>query len=331
MGAVQAIVDLPDAAINGSKQRRTDWHAQLKGTFDRLRSTIARTHPMLNDEHARTLWSSRSGRSIAEQGSKAIAACRKLKKSFRVLAAMQTTGNPTEADLMRCATGLYNDAIKVSHVYDVIRNETYNVGKSFTYPLTFSWLNNKSSELDTVPDVGESKTNSSPIPGNAIAAKGAASGGSTSQSAIDLISSEGKPDVQSPAERRGGKGSKAAKLDRKMQVEANAQESVISKAFAVFTETFKHANMASVEAGEERAKREHDLAERNYSLRKSAAEVEAVKVLFNDDSEESKMFKKTMQRRRLRALMDEEEELRNQRSKKSRYESQGDNGEPSME
>jgi hypothetical protein len=43
------------------------------------------------------------------------------------------TGNPSEDDLMRVAVGLLNKAVRISDMYDVIKNKAYNVGKQFVF------------------------------------------------------------------------------------------------------------------------------------------------------------------------------------------------------
>lgn len=94
-----------------------------------------------------------------------------------------------------------------------------------------------------------------------------------------------------------------------MQMEGRNEEVFTSKEFETFKETLKQANKAWMEVKESKPKREHYLVERNYSLRKCADEVEAVRVIFNDDSEERTIFKKAMKLRSLRASMNEEKEL----------------------
>ncbi|KAI0558790.1 hypothetical protein FGB62_187g11 [Gracilaria domingensis] len=143
-----AIVNLPDASINGSKQKKADWHAQLKKEFDRLLPVLVKKNPELNNRQKIDVWRARLGRSVADQGQKGIALSRKLKGYLRIVEAQRVTGNPTDYDNMRCATGLLNNIIKTSHLYDVIRNLNYVIGKPFPFAKIFHWLNSDTSELD---------------------------------------------------------------------------------------------------------------------------------------------------------------------------------------
>jgi hypothetical protein len=43
------------------------------------------------------------------------------------------TSNPSEQDLMRVSVGLFNKAITLSDMYDVIKNKVYNIGKQFIF------------------------------------------------------------------------------------------------------------------------------------------------------------------------------------------------------
>lgn len=90
-----------------------------------------------------------------------------------------------------------------------------------------------------------------------------------------------------------------------------------TRMFQLAMRAFKEASMASTRASDRRAKLQTDLAERYLQMRKKADEVEALKVLFDDDSEESKQYKKILQRRRLRELMRaDEQEAREEREER---------------
>lgn len=131
---VVGTVKLPNPKINGSKQKRTDWHAQLKLELERHLPFLANEHISLKDEKAQELWKSRSGRSISNQAQKGLAICRKLKRFFRIVDSHQHTGNINDSGRLRCEVGLFNDTIKVSHFYDVLRNDNYPLRKPFVYP-----------------------------------------------------------------------------------------------------------------------------------------------------------------------------------------------------
>lgn len=55
LGCVMSMVKLPDANINGSKQYRNDWHAQLKLKYDKHFLVLANDHISLKDKNAKVL------------------------------------------------------------------------------------------------------------------------------------------------------------------------------------------------------------------------------------------------------------------------------------
>lgn len=55
--------------------------------------------------------------------------------------------------MLRCANSVSNDKIEPLHVYDVIRNPNYKIGKQFPYIITYRWLKLSTKELDKV--IGE--------------------------------------------------------------------------------------------------------------------------------------------------------------------------------
>lgn len=143
-----ANVNLPDAGINGSKQRRSIWYGHLKLEFTRLRIVLEKDNTDLNDEKTVELWNSRPGRNIAEQAQKGLAACTKLKAILRIIEHHRLTGNPSGSQKMRCTVGMFNGLIKASHFYDVMRSDNYPIARLFPYPATFHWLNTSTTELD---------------------------------------------------------------------------------------------------------------------------------------------------------------------------------------
>lgn len=50
---------------------------------------------------------------------------------------------------MACTIGIFNQTNTISHLYEVMRNPTYNVGKPFPNPKIFVWLYKFTKELNT--------------------------------------------------------------------------------------------------------------------------------------------------------------------------------------
>lgn len=51
LGAVNAIINLPDASINGERQKREDWHTQLKCEYDRIGARMSNCHQSLTTQN----------------------------------------------------------------------------------------------------------------------------------------------------------------------------------------------------------------------------------------------------------------------------------------
>lgn len=316
LGSVMATVNLPDAEINGSKQRKSVWHEQLRAEFTRLLPFLTAKHTELEDRQLIDLWNSRSGRSIAEQAQKGIALCRKLKGHLRVVEKHRITGNPSDADRMRCAVGLFNGVIKVSHLYDVIRNDKYVVGKPFPYPATFEWLNQSTNELDPVEMdsnltiEGTAENDCDGIDSNTKVEGPVQSG---AQVVADLDSQVAREEEDETRNRRmvsykRAKGVKAAKAEKRVKVERDVEEDGFKDAIYSLSDKFGEVSSATIAAANARHEESRAHAERDYQLKKDADELEAVRVLFNDDDDDSKMYRNALKRKRLRKLLEEEEQ-----------------------
>jgi hypothetical protein len=77
------------------------------------------------------LWRGRSGRSCVEKWETVIREYAMLHSRLRQAQRADPTGNPSEADVMRVAVGLFNKRANLSDMYDVINNKSYDIGKSF--------------------------------------------------------------------------------------------------------------------------------------------------------------------------------------------------------
>lgn len=98
-------------------------------------------------------WTKRSGKAIEKNNTAAIAACRKLHSKLTIVSVTKFTGNTSDDDLMRCATGLYYETFKQSKIYDVLRNKNYKIGTKFPYILRYNWiLMEKKEELNLSED-----------------------------------------------------------------------------------------------------------------------------------------------------------------------------------
>lgn len=120
LGSVQAIINLPDASVNGAKKKRVDWHAQLKSEYYMNGNRLRVKYTSLSALKEWDTWTPQSGKIIAKNGAAAISAFRKLHNKLTTFSATKFTGNTNDEDVMRCATGLYNKTIKLSHIYDVL-------------------------------------------------------------------------------------------------------------------------------------------------------------------------------------------------------------------
>lgn len=83
------------------------------------------------------VWKSRPGGSIAEQESKGLAMCRKLKGFMRIVDGSNITGILFFEVCMQCAVALPNDVMKFSHFYNITRNPDYITDKPFPFLETF--------------------------------------------------------------------------------------------------------------------------------------------------------------------------------------------------
>lgn len=100
LGAVRSIINLTDAVINGSFQRKFDWHKQLKIRFDELRLELKPSFPQIGMDRDMKIWNPRSGRLIADQDQKGISTCKPLKGCLRVVKGHQFTENTSDSVCM---------------------------------------------------------------------------------------------------------------------------------------------------------------------------------------------------------------------------------------
>lgn len=110
-------------------------------------------------------WDGRTSDACLKQWNKIKRECTKYHAAYRRVSGMELTGCPSDSDIRRCATAIYNEGSSMlSHLYDVIRNPDYRIGKSFSFPDSYSFLASKTSLLDAVEvqDNGEDGENGTP-------------------------------------------------------------------------------------------------------------------------------------------------------------------------
>ncbi|KAI0562886.1 hypothetical protein FGB62_50g013 [Gracilaria domingensis] len=263
------------------------------------------------------VWQNRSGRSVAEQGQKGIAVGSKLRGCLRLVEGHKFTGNPTDADKMRCAVVVYNNVIKVSHFYNVLRNPNYVIGKEFPFPKTFEWLKKETQKLDPIPqeDFGREGNLTDGKEGACVRACAGADeeageravGGprdADDDAEAVLIDKHERSPAQVVARKRP-MGLKTAKMAKKAKKEAEKDEGGLQYALESWTKGFPEPSSASIQAANSRANINKEQSDRHYELRKEADELEAVRVLFNEDDEDSVKYRKALKRKRLRKLLQE--------------------------
>jgi hypothetical protein len=127
VGVVLAVCNLPDASIDGANMRATTYEQRVYDQF-------VKHAPSLYELPDQTkVWRGCTPRSCLDQWKKIIKDCTSLQGRLRQAQLANPTGNPSNADLMRVAAGLFNKSIRLSDMYDVIKNKAYNIGNRFIF------------------------------------------------------------------------------------------------------------------------------------------------------------------------------------------------------
>lgn len=124
---------------------------QLKTEFHCLPEVVPYKYSTTVTEKIFKLWKHRSLRTIAEKGKKVIAYCRKFHHGIQAFSSQNVTGNVVKDARMRCGQGFFNNSIRVWHMYDVIGNPNYPIGKTFNVYLTNRSLRNDTNEITHPP------------------------------------------------------------------------------------------------------------------------------------------------------------------------------------
>jgi hypothetical protein len=100
-------------------------------------------------------WEGRLAGACLKQYQKIKADCCGFYAASKRIEAMELTGSPGEEQLSRCALAIYNCGSKlISHVYDIINNPNYIIGKEFPYQLCYDWLRRYTSLLECGDNTG---------------------------------------------------------------------------------------------------------------------------------------------------------------------------------
>lgn len=106
--AVMSTVHFPDASQNDSKQRKADWHAQLKEESGRPLSELMAENVEPNNRSVLDVWKSRSGRRFAEQSAVGTLKFRLIKDFLSAVDSYRISGNLNNVKKMKCKIGLFN-------------------------------------------------------------------------------------------------------------------------------------------------------------------------------------------------------------------------------
>ncbi|KAI0564367.1 hypothetical protein FGB62_26g25 [Gracilaria domingensis] len=147
---------------------------------------------------------------------------------------------------MRYAVGLFNDVIKDSHFYEVLRNPKDAIGNEFPFTKTFDWLNKESHELDPIPkeNFGREKNLADGKEGTYIGA----SGGANDRSVGERENSDGDGgaalvanDERAPpkaVERKRPMGVKASKAAEESKERIGERKYRFAERFGIMDEMF---------------------------------------------------------------------------------------------
>jgi hypothetical protein len=134
VGLVLAVCNLPDASIDGANMRAATYEQKVYDQFVK--------HPPSLDElpDQSKVWRGRTPRSCLHHWKKTIKDCTSLHGRLQQAQRANPTGNPSNADLMRVAVGLFNKSIRLWDIYDVIKNKAYNIGNRFVFLYCYELL-----------------------------------------------------------------------------------------------------------------------------------------------------------------------------------------------
>lgn len=135
---------------------------------------------------------------------------------------------------MTCATGLYNNVIKMSHFYYVFRMPNNIIGKAFTYPNAYRWLDKELNELNPVKNLADEVVE--------VVYDHKRDGSGSMGSTGDTANVEG---VQQPEPKRT-KGVKATKAERYEKHAAECEDEAITSALESLSKGYTDAKSLAI-------------------------------------------------------------------------------------
>jgi hypothetical protein len=143
--------------ILGAEMRQAELGRRLRAEFlrDPGRPPDSGTQTGTGGDLDIRRWEGRLAGACLKQYQKIKAECCGFYAASKRIEAMELTGSPGEEQLSRCALAIYNCGSKlISHVYDIINNPNYIIGKEFPYQLCYDWLRRYTSLLECGDNTG---------------------------------------------------------------------------------------------------------------------------------------------------------------------------------
>jgi hypothetical protein len=270
ISVVLAACHLPDASIDGANMRAATYEQKIYSQFVKHAPSLEE----LPDQSK--LWRGRSPRSCLDQWKRIQKDCTSLHGRLQQVQRANPTGNPSEADMIRVAVGLFNKEVTLSDMYLVIQNRTYNIGKRFFLMNCYEVMRER---FPTRLEPTSIATTSLGVERGGITQEadvGSAGGG-------DANESDGGP---AGAPRSRPQGSKAAKRARRRQSAAGCDtedQDSVSIALSSYTAAYKDVSDRSLAQSTETSQAKR--------LRAGAASLkaglDAYKTLFFDGTDAS--------------------------------------------
>lgn len=363
LAAVRCVIETPNMTVGGVRQRKTDWHEDLKKRFGELYAADTNVDidkekgsekEMSAQKKVKEVWDNRSGRSVAHQATKCLNLCRELKKMFNQVSVdvFQWTAQPPFDDLFRCSIALFNGRISNrSEFVDVFNNTDFNFGKPFPYSKTFHWvyvnhpdildqdidhpiqvhpnpngapstvrMNNNNNENDSSHSSKSSSSssitaqhhrqlhesdNDSTLPTVKPAAPPVTANSKTKASHVP---SNGNETGQRNCQQKDNVLPCTANERRISESGPSTDGKTMKELVECFAKCIMNLIQAQTEAINNKVHRDAALTKRELELKERGEEMEAMKVLFDNNDHESRMFKQALRRKRLRLLLREEQE-----------------------
>jgi hypothetical protein len=125
--------------VRGANMKKEDYANAIKAEFlrDSLRPSAGGTSGKIDERR----WEGRSASSLLSQWKKLRSDCTRFHAVCKRVDRLELTGGPSEEDIFRIATAVYNDGAEaLAHAYDIVRNKEYRTGKPFLFLSAYKWL-----------------------------------------------------------------------------------------------------------------------------------------------------------------------------------------------